>query len=75
MTPLCSCTAAMLSAGTGADPQLLLVSPFMTPPPTLRVVTGTLLIPRERTADVYLRYGAKYGVTLTEAEVLERFRW
>jgi hypothetical protein len=42
------------------------------PPP--RVVTGTLLIPRERTADVYLRYGAKYGVTLTEAEVLERFR-
>lgn len=36
---------------------------------------GTLLIPRERTADVYLRYGQKYGVKLPEQEVLERFRW
>jgi hypothetical protein len=42
----------------------------------LRLVlcAGTLLVPRERTADVYLRYGAKYGVTLTEQQVLERFR-
>lgn len=39
------------------------------------VLSGTLLVPRERTADVYLRYGSKYGVTLSEAEVLERFRW
>lgn len=35
---------------------------------------GTLLVPRERTADVYLRYGSKYGCTLTEREILERFR-
>lgn len=40
-----------------------------------RTHTGTLLIPRERTADVYLRYASKYGVTLSEQEVLERFRW
>lgn len=35
---------------------------------------GTLLIPTERMADVYLRYASKYGVKLTENEVLERFR-
>eukprot|EP00882_Tetradesmus_deserticola_P006793 GHRQ01007152.1.p1 GENE.GHRQ01007152.1~~GHRQ01007152.1.p1 ORF type:complete len:293 (+),score=101.96 GHRQ01007152.1:173-1051(+) len=35
---------------------------------------GTLLVPTERTADVYLRYASKYGVQLTEYEVLRRFR-
>eukprot|EP00775_Hariotina_reticulata_P008237 gene8237-8427_t len=35
---------------------------------------GTLLVPTERTADVYLRYGTKYGVKLSEDEVLDRFR-
>jgi hypothetical protein len=35
---------------------------------------GTLLVPTERTADVYLRYGTKYGVKLSENEVLNRFR-
>lgn len=40
----------------------------------LLLLLGTLLVPRERTADVYLRYASKYGCTLTEHEVLERFR-
>lgn len=35
---------------------------------------GTLLLPSEKTTDVYLRYGSKYGVTLSEDEVLSRFR-
>ncbi|WIA10592.1 hypothetical protein OEZ85_010775 [Tetradesmus obliquus] len=35
---------------------------------------GTLLVPSERTADVYLRYASKYGVDLSEQEVLQRFR-
>jgi hypothetical protein len=35
---------------------------------------GTLLVPTERTADVYLRYASKYGVQLSENEVLQRFR-
>lgn len=35
---------------------------------------GTLLIPSEPAAEVYLRYGAKYGVTLSAKEVLLRFR-
>lgn len=35
---------------------------------------GTLLLPSEKTTDVYIRYGSKYGVTLREDEVLRRFR-
>ncbi len=35
---------------------------------------GTLLIPSEPAAQVYLRYASKYGVTLSEQEVLHRFR-
>jgi hypothetical protein len=35
---------------------------------------GTLLIPSERCADVYLRYGKKYGCNLSEPEILRRFR-
>ena len=35
---------------------------------------GTLLIPSERCADVYLRYGRKYGCDLSEPEILQRFR-
>lgn len=35
---------------------------------------GTLLIPSEPAAEVYLRYGRKHGVMLSEGEVLERFR-
>lgn len=35
---------------------------------------GTLLLPSEKTTDVYLRYGSKYGVALSEQEVLSRFR-
>lgn len=36
---------------------------------------GTLVLPTERTAEVYLRYGRAYGVSLSEEEVLQRFRW
>ena len=35
---------------------------------------GTLLSPTEPAAAVYLRYGRKYGVALSEAEVLRRYR-
>eukprot|EP00890_Picochlorum_soloecismus_P003152 jgi/Picsp_1/3838/NSC_01350-R1_phosphoglycolate phosphatase len=35
---------------------------------------GTLLTPAEPAAEVYLRYGAAYGVSLSEKEVLERYR-
>lgn len=35
---------------------------------------GTLLIPSEPAAEVYLRYGQKYGVNLSEEEILMRFR-
>lgn len=35
---------------------------------------GTLLVPSENTAEVYLRYGRKYGVELKTNDVLQRFR-
>ena len=35
---------------------------------------GTLLVPSERSANVYLRYAQQYGVTLSEDEVLRRYR-
>lgn len=35
---------------------------------------GTLLSPSEPAAEVYLRYGKRHGVALSEAEVLARFR-
>lgn len=36
---------------------------------------GTLILPSEPAALVYLRYAAKYGVELDEKEVLARYRW
>ena len=35
---------------------------------------GTLLTPAEPAAEVYLRYGAAYGVRLSEEEILARYR-
>lgn len=35
---------------------------------------GTLLVPSEPAAEVYLRYGSKYGVKLPASEILSRFR-
>jgi REG-2-like HAD superfamily hydrolase len=35
---------------------------------------GTLLVPSEPSAGVYLRYAKHYGVTLSEAEILHRYR-
>lgn len=35
---------------------------------------GTLLVPSENTAEVYLRYARKYGVELSSNDVLQRFR-
>ncbi|KAK9823496.1 hypothetical protein WJX72_003164 [[Myrmecia] bisecta] len=35
---------------------------------------GTLLVPSEPAAQVYLRYGTSFGCTLTELEILQRFR-
>lgn len=35
---------------------------------------GTLLSPSEPAAAVYLRYGQKYGVNISEREILQRFR-
>lgn len=35
---------------------------------------GTLLMPSERTAGVYLRFASRYGCVLSEQQVLERFR-
>jgi len=35
---------------------------------------GTLLSPSEPAAQVYLRYGANYGVSMSEEEVLRRYR-
>lgn len=35
---------------------------------------GTLLLPSEPAAEVYLRYGSKYGVSLPEVQVLTNFR-
>jgi hypothetical protein len=42
--------------------------------PPLHVPTGTLLMPSERTAGVYLRFASRYGCVLSEQQVLERFR-
>jgi len=35
---------------------------------------GTLLSPSEPAAEVYLRYGQKYGVRLSQQDILERYR-
>jgi REG-2-like HAD superfamily hydrolase len=37
-------------------------------------VAGTLLSPSEKMTDVYTRYGAPYGVRLSEREMLRNFR-
>lgn len=52
-----------------------MLSPCLTPVRAVLLdAAGTLLVPSESTAGVYLRYASKYGVRLTEQEVLARFR-
>lgn len=55
-------------------PQRDLFSHHQRPKALFLDAAGTFLIPSEGVADVYLRYGAPYGVTLTPQEVLSRFR-
>lgn len=65
---------AQVQAGPQAVPSWVLHTMAPQIKALLIDAAGTLLVPTERTADVYLRYARKYGVKLTEQEVLQRFR-
>jgi hypothetical protein len=75
LAPGCQQPTIQLARGFAAEP---VRDQFSNDEPAFKGVlidaAGTLLVPSESSADVYLRYARQYGVTLSEKEVLQRYR-